>query len=158
MLDSLLNPSFAADPPVKINIPAKTLGLVLAILGAIGAFFGILGVFALLGLSALSAVYGGIFLLAVIGVIVGEIGTVVGAWGGYQMYQGKPEGKKFAIFGVLINVVGSLIAAVGGSGGFVGWIFGALISFVIYYLIVISRFPDEAPLVAAASTPGPSAR
>ena len=155
MLESLLAPPFAADPPVKLNVPAKTVGLILAILGAIGALFGILGVFALLAVSAIAAAYGGIFLLAMIGVIISEIGTIVGAWGGYQMYQGKREGKKLAIYGVLINVVGSLIAAIGGSGGLVGWIFGALISFVIYYLIVISRFPDEPPLVA--TTTGPSA-
>lgn len=152
MLDSLLAPPFAADPPVKLNIPAKTLGLILAILGAIGAFFGILGVFALLGLSALAAAYAGIFLLAVVGVIISEIGTVIGAWGGYQMYQGKPEGKKFAIYGLVINTVGSLVAAIGGSGGLIGWLFGALIAFVVYYLIVISRFPGEAPLVASAPT------
>lgn len=153
MLDSLLAPPFAADPPVKLNVPAKTLGLILAILGAIGAVFGILAVLALLGLNA--AGFGGIFLLALIGTIVGAIGTVVGAWGGYQMYQEKREGKKFAIYGLVINTVGSLIAAIGGSG-LVGWIVGALIAFVVYYLIVISRFPGEAPLVVS-TTPGPSA-
>ncbi len=154
MLESLLAPPFAADPPVKLNVPAKTLGLILAILGAIGALFGILGVFALLGVSALAAAYGGIFLLAVIGAIIGEIGTVIGAWGGYQMYQEKREGKKLAIYGILISVVGSLIGAIG-SGGLAGWIFSALISFVIYYLIVISRFAGDPPLVP--TTPGPSA-
>ena len=151
MLDSLLAPSFAADPPVKLNVPAKTLGLILAILGAIGALFGILGVFALLGLSAVVGAYAGIFLLAVIGVIIGEIGTVVGAWGGYLMYQEKREGKKFAIYGLVINTVGSLIAAIGGSGGLVGWVVGALIAFVVYYLIVISRFPGEPPLVTTTT-------
>jgi len=156
MLDQLMNPSFAADPPVKLNVPAKTLGLILAILGAIGAFFGILGVFALLGLSALAAAYGGIFILALVGVIISEIGTIVGAWGGYQMYQEKREGKKYAIYGVLLSVVGGLIAAIGGSGGLVGWVISTLISFCIYYLIVISRFPGEAPLVATTTTPPPS--
>lgn len=148
MIETLLTPPFAADPPIKLNVPAKTLGLILAILGAISALFGILGVFALLGLSAIAAAFGGIFLLAIIGVIVSEIGAIVGAWGGYQMYQGKPDGKRLAIYGVLINVVGSLVATIGGSGGIGGWLFGALISFVVYYLIVISRFPNEPPIVA----------
>ena len=148
MLETLLAPPFAADPPIKLNVPAKTLGLILAILGAISAFFGILGVFALLGLSAIVVAYSGIFLLAVIGVIVGEIGSIVGAWGAYRMYKEDRDGKRLAIYGVLLNVVGSLIAAVGGSGSLIGWIFGALISFVVYYLIVISRFPAELPVVA----------
>ena len=147
-LKILLAPPFAADPPVKLNISAKTLGLVLAILGGISAFFGLLAVFALLGVSALAAAYGGIFILALIGLIVTEIGTIIGAWGGFQMYQGKQAGKLLAIYGILINVVGSLLATIGGSGGLAGLIVGALISFVIYYLIVISRFPGEPPLVA----------
>ena len=167
MLESLLAPPFAADPPVKMNVPAKTLGLILAILGAIGALFGILGVFALIALSMLKAALGptgpGILLLVVIGVIIVEIGTVGGAWGGYRMYHEKREGKKLAIYGSLINVVGSLIAAIGGAGyGFLRFalfyfVIGALISipFVIYYLVVISRFPGEAPLVARNA--GPSA-
>ena len=166
MLASLLAPPFAADPPVKMNVPAKTLGLILAILGAIGALFGILGVFALLALSMLKAAMGptgpGILLLVVIGVIIVEIGTVGGAWGGYQMYQEKREGKKLAIYGVLINVVGSLVAAIGGAswvyrGALFNVVIGALISIpiVIYYLVVISRFPGEAPLVARNA--GPSA-
>lgn len=167
MLESLLAPPFAADPPVKMNVPAKTLGLILAILGAIGALFGILGVFALLALSMLKAAMGptgpGILLLVVIGVIILEIGTVGGAWGGYQMYQEKREGKKLAIYGVLINVVGSLIAATGGvgwsdTGPLFTFVIGPLISIpfvIIYYLVVISRFPGEAPLVARNA--GPSA-
>ena len=150
MLESLLAPPFAADPPVKLNIPAKTLGLILAILGAIGALFGILGFFPLLALGTAAAAFGGIFLLAVIGVIIGLIGTVIGALGGYQMYQEKREGKNLAIYGLLISVVGSLIGAIG-SGGLAGWIFSALISFVIYYLIVISRFPGE-PALAPTTT------
>lgn len=153
MLDrkTLLEPPFAADPPVKLNIPAKTLGLVLAILGGISAFFGLLSVFALFGLSALAAAYGGIFILALVGLIVTEAGTIIGAWGGFQMYQGRQAGKLLAIYGLLINVVGGLIAAIGGYGGLVGWAFGALISFVIYYLIVISKFPEETAPVSSTT-------
>lgn len=146
MLDrkTLLEPSFAADPPVKLNISAKTLGLVLAILGGISAFFGLLAVMALLGVSAAGAGFGGVFILAIVGVIVSEIGTIVGAWGGLRMYRGDPEGKLVAIYGLLINVAGNLIAALGGAGGLVGWAFGALITFGVYYLIVISK-PAAAP-------------
>lgn len=149
---TLLEPPFMADPPVKLNISAKTLGLVLAILGGISAFFGLLAVFALLGVSALAAAYGGIFIVALLGLIVAEIGTVIGAWGGYQMYQGKQEGKLLAIYGLIINVVGSLLVTIGGHSGVVGWVFGALVSFVIYYLIVISKFPGE-PAPVSAATP-----
>ncbi|MDQ2952962.1 MAG: hypothetical protein M3R54_11955 [Chloroflexota bacterium] len=148
----LLEPSFAANPPVKLNVPAKTLGLVLAILGAIGAVFGLLGILALLGLSAAVVAFAGIFVLAIIGTIVGWIGTILSAWGGYQMYQEKREGKATVIYGLVLNVIGSLISTLGGSGGLSSWLIGALISFAIYYLVIISRFPGEPPL---AATPTP---
>jgi hypothetical protein len=142
--NTLLAPPFAADPPVKLNISAKTLGLVLAILGAIGAVFEVL---ALLGLGALLAVVGGIFALALVGMIIGLIGTILSAWGGYQMYQLKSDGKVLVIYGLIVNVIGTLIASFGGSGTLVGWLVGALIAFAIYYFVVISRFPGEPPLV-----------
>ena len=143
----LLEPSFAANPPVKLNVPAKTLGLVLAILGAIGAVFGLLGILALLGLSAAVVAFAGIFILAIIGTIISWIGTLLSAWGGYQMYQEKREGKATVVYGLVLNVVGSLISALGGSGGLFGWLIGACISFAIYYLVIISRFPGEPALV-----------
>lgn len=147
----LLEPSFAANPPVKLNVPAKTLGLVLAILGAIGAVFGLLGILALLGLSAAVVAFVGIFVLAIIGTIISWIGTILSAWGGYQMYQEKREGKATVIYGLVLNVVGSLIAALGGNGGLTGWLIGALISFAIYYLVIISRFPGEPALVTTVT-------
>lgn len=148
----LLSPSFAADPPVKLNVPAKTLGLVLAIVGGIAAVLGLLAVLALLGLGAVAGVaFGGIFILAILGAIIGEIGTILGAWGGYQMYQEKHEGKATVIYGLVLNVVGSLIGALGGSGGLTGWLVGALVTFAIYYIVIISRFPGEPPLVATTT-------
>ncbi|MGH2450932.1 MAG: hypothetical protein ACRDGE_06640 [Candidatus Limnocylindria bacterium] len=157
----LLDPPFAADPPVKLNINAKILGLILAILAGISALFGIFGAFALLGLSALAAAVGAFLFVALIGVIIGVIGTVITAWGGYQMYQEKREGKTLVIYGLVLNVVGGLVAALGGSGDFVGWLIGALIAFVVYYLVIISRFPGEPALVTsgpgAAGGSGPSA-
>ncbi len=79
--------------------------------------------------------------------VFGEIGTILGAWGGYQMYQEKREGKALVIYGLVLNVIGSLIAALGGSGGLSGWLVSALVSFAIYYIVIISRFPGEPPLV-----------
>ena len=36
MANILTDPPFAADPPIKLNVPAKTLGLVIGILAIIG--------------------------------------------------------------------------------------------------------------------------
>jgi hypothetical protein len=156
--ETLLNPPFAKDPPVKFNVPAKMLGLIYAILGAISAVFGVFAIVGLLGLSALASaagVFAGIFWLAVIGLIVGEIGTIVATWGGYQMYQLKREGKRLVVYGLIVNVVGSLVASLGGAGEFLGWIIGAAIAFVLYYLVIISRFPEDPPLVPAVTGQAP---
>lgn len=157
----LLEPPFAADPPVKLNVNAKILGLIIAILAGISALFGIFAAFALLGLSAIAAFVGAFIFVALIGLIISVVGTVIAAWGGYQMYQVKREGKTLVIYGLILNVVGSLVAAFGGSGDLVGWLFGALIAFIVYYLVIISRFPGEPALVSsspgAAGGSGPSA-
>jgi predicted phage tail protein len=157
--ETLMNPPFAKDPPVKLNVPAKTLGLIYAILGAISALIGIFAITAFLGLSAVATAAGvvsGLYWLGVIGAIVGLIGTIVAAWGGYRMYQEKPEGKRLVVYGLAVNVVGNLIGSLGGASDFIGWIIGTAIAFVLYYLVIISRFPTEPPLVPTGTSKGPS--
>lgn len=149
-LDRLLDPPFAKDPPVKIDVPAKMLGLVLAILGAIAALFGLFGLLSLVGLGTFAALagVGGNVLLFELGGIIGLIGTAVAAWGGYRMYQDDRDGKKLVIYGLAINVAGGLVSALGSLGsGLAGWIVGAAVAFVIYYLVIISRFEGEPKLV-----------
>lgn len=154
--ETLLDPPFAKDPPVKLNIPAKTLGLVYAILSGIAVLFGLFAILGLLGLTGIAVgagAFAGVFWLGLLGAIVGEVGSVLVAWGGYQMYQGKREGRPRVVYGLATGVVGSLIGSLGGVGDLVGWVIGAAISFVLYYLVIISRFPDEPPLVPAGQRP-----
>jgi hypothetical protein len=147
-MDQLLNPSFMKDPPVKLDIPAKTLGLVCAILAGISTFFGVIAV---LGVSALTAV-AGTGPLFLVGNVINVIGSALLAWGGYKMYQGDRDGKRLAIYGLVASAIGSLIVAVG-SGGLVGWIVNAAILFAIYYVIVISRFEGDPKVVTSAAPP-----
>lgn len=156
-MDVLLNPPFMKDPPVKLDIPAKTLGLVYAILGGIGTLFGL---FAVVGFGALAALVG-VGALYFIGTLIGLVGTALAAWGGYRMYQGDRDGKRLVIYGLVASAVGSLIAALGNLG-LAGWIVNAVILFVLYYLVVISRFEGDPKLVSApaqppADRPGPPA-
>jgi hypothetical protein len=147
-LDTLLDPPFAKDPPVKLDIRAKTLGLVYAILAGISTFFGVIGV---LGVSAITAVAntGALFL---VGTVINLVGSALVAWGGYQMYQGVRDGKRLVIYGLVASAVGSLIAALGNLG-LGGWIVNAVILFVLYYLVIISRFEGEPKLVANVPPP-----
>jgi len=147
-MDMLLNPSFAKNPPVKLDIPAKTLGLVCAILAGISTFFGVI---ALLGVSALTAV-AGTGALFLVGTVVNVIGSALVAWGGYKMYQGDRDGKRLVIYGLVASAIGSLIAALGNLG-LAGWIVNAVILFVIYYLVIISRFEGDPKIVSAPAQP-----
>ena len=146
-MNMLLDPPFAKDPPVKLNIPAKTLGLVYAILAAIGVLFGALGVLALLGLSGVAAVagVGGTFGLVVIGSLISLVGTALAAWGGYRMYQGDRSGKRNVIYGLVVSVIGGLVSAF--DTGITNWVVNVAFTFVLYYLVIISRFEDEPKLV-----------
>jgi hypothetical protein len=148
-LDALLNPSFAKDPPVKLNISAKTLGGVYAIVGGIAALFGLVGVLGLLGLGSYFAYVGvgGLIFLVVIGSVINVIGTMVAAWGGYRMYQEDRDGKRLVIYGLALSVVGGLVTALGSfGGGLANWIVSLAITFVLYYLVIISRFEGEPKL------------
>lgn len=146
-LDALLNPSFAKDPPVKLNISAKTLGAVYAIVGAIAALFGLFGVLGLIGLGSFFAYsgVGGLLFFVVIGSLVNLIGTIIAAWGGYRMYLADHDGKRLVIYGLALTAVGGLLTTLGAfGGGFVNWVVSLAITFVLYYLVIISRFEGEA--------------
>ncbi len=157
--ETLLDPPFAKDPPVKFNLNAKTLGLVYAILAVIALLFGILALLALFAFSAVGAVLGipQIFVLLLVGSVIGLVGTVLVAMGGFQMNQENRGGKALVIYGLALHVLGGLVSALGGlsASALFGWIVSSAVTFVLYYLVVISRFPGEAPLVPSTASPGP---
>jgi len=161
MANMLLDPPFAANPPVKLNVNAKILGLVVGILALIGAIFGGLvgGLFSLLSLAA--GGFGGIWL---IGILLGLIADVMAAIGGFQMYSENRAGKKLVIYALAVGVVGSIVGAIGNivaysglyvlggysaGGAIFGLIFGVIVYGIVYYIVVISRWPSDVPLVAS---------
>jgi hypothetical protein len=139
-LDTLVNPPFAKNPPVKLNLDAKVVGLVVAILGGLGAFFVFLALLSLLGFgAALSAA--GILFLAFIGVILNLVADVMAAIGGWQMYQGNESGKRLAIYGLAIAFVAEIIQMIGFSSG--SAIVPLILLALVYYAIVVSRYPAK---------------
>lgn len=162
MANILTDPPFAADPPIKVNIPAKTVGIVAAILGILGLiFFGLFGLFAAFALTTLATVCdgltncntGGIFFLALVGVIVTLVGSLLYLIGGFQMYNLNRAGKNLVIYGLALGLVGGLLELIGGLGAG-GFIFDIIWFVVGWYIVVISRWPGDAPLVAAGPTGG----
>src|SRR5438309_883481 len=113
MTNRLLNPPFAQDPPVKLDIDAKILGIIIAILSAIGVIAGLFGLLALIGFSGLLAAVGasGIVFLAWIGVLAGLVADVMSLLGGWQMYQALADGKRLCIYGLAIGSLARLGSA-----------------------------------------------
>jgi hypothetical protein len=139
-LDTLVNPPFANNPPVKLNLDAKVVGLVVAILGGLGALFVFLALLSLLGFgAALSAA--GIFFFALIGVILNLVADVMAAIGGWQMYQGNESGKRLAIYGLAIAFVAEIIQMIGFSSS--SAIVPLILLALVYYAIVVSRYPAK---------------
>ncbi len=162
MANILTDPPFAADPPIKLNIPAKTVGLVAAILGIIGlvvlrplraerrvrthhALRRVLT--ALAGCNA-----GGIFFLALIGVHRDRGRRSCSTSSADSRCTGSTaSGKALVIYGLAVGLIGGIFETIGVSA-LASLIFDILWFVVGWYIVVISRWPGDAPLVA--STPG----
>jgi len=168
MPNVLTDPPFATDPPVKMNVDAKILGLVIGIIAVIFAVFGLIGLIAVFGACTIAGVTisgCGFPILWLLGSIVVLAAEIAAAVGGFRMYQLNREGKNLVIYGLALGAVGALLFLVGqiifysgyaglggGYGGAIAYfIIYVIVYFVIYYLVVISRFPGDAPL---APTPG----
>ena len=159
MANTLTDPPFAANPPVKVNIDAKILGLVLAILAILAA---ILNLF-VGGLFSIFAFAGGFAFVWFLGVLVALVGDVFIAIGGFRMYNGDRTGKVMVIYGLTLGVLGALVHLIGviiaysgiyafgftPAGDIVGFIFWAIVYFILYYMVVISRFPGDSPLTTS---------
>jgi hypothetical protein len=150
-LNALTDPPFAADPPIKLNINGRVLGFVVGVgallLGSMSvvSLFGVFGFCRNLSLDCSFPILG---LVGFVSVLSGYALCVVG---GFSMYGLSNEGKARAIYGLLLIAFGDLVGLIGYSGYGLGWfIIHLLFALVVYYLIVISRFPGQAPLV-----PGP---
>ncbi len=141
-VETLLNPPFAQHPPVKIAVNAKALGAVIAVLSAIS-------VLGLLALGTYLARYGGggIVFLAVVGVVIDLVAVVVALVGGWRMYHENPEGKKFVIYSLAIGFVAQIVQGIGYYSiinTVLSLIVLLIVLAVIYYIVVLSRFPSQA--------------
>lgn len=157
----LTNPSFGSNPPVKINVNAGILGLVIAILACIGLLLSLFagGLFSVIGFI------GGLAPIWLLGVLVAIAAEALAAFGGFQMYRLNPAGKSLVISGLALGLAGAVLSLVGeivaysgllgygASGAVVGLVLDVIVYGVIYYLVVISRFPGEAPLVPVMRPP-----
>lgn len=170
-----MKPPFASDPPMKWNVPARTLGLILGILGLIWllvvlvALIGLFGICASLGASICSSIP----IVPVLGTLVSLVGLATGTYGAWRMYALDHRGRDLVVYGVALGAVGSLITLLGTllfysglaryasaptAGVIANFVIGLAVDLCVYYLVIISRFPDEPPLLPSLLTgppPGP---
>lgn len=142
-LDTLVSPPFASNPPVKVNLDAKVVGLVVAILAGLGALFSLLGLLGLLGAASALSTFGGIYLLALLGVLVNLVADVMATIGGWRMYQGNENGKRLAIYGLAIAFIAEIIQMIGFASA--SAIVPLILLALLYYAVVVSRYPSQAP-------------
>ena len=103
-----------------------------------------LAVLGLLGAGAVAgSTFAGIFFLALIGVLVNLVADVMAAIGGWQMYQGNESGKRLAIYGLALAFLAQLVQMIG--FGSAGGILSLILLAILYYAIVVSRYPSQAP-------------
>ncbi len=164
MPNALTDPGFAANPPVKLNVNARVLGLVIGILAIIGA---ILNLFAG-GLFSIFAFAGGFAFLWFLGVLIGLVADILAAIGGFRMYNLDRSGKVLVIYGLALSLLGAIVHLIGEliaysgiysvlyspAGAIVGLIIDLIVLGIIYYLVVISRFPGEAPMAPGVGGTG----
>ena len=128
MMDTLLDPPFARNPAFRAD--AKIVGLVCAILAGLGTLFG------LLALPITLALLGAAPILA-LSLIANLVGDALAAYGGWQMYRGSAEGKRWVIYGLVVAFVAAAVATLLGSGS---QLLSIVIIAIVYYVVVTSRF------------------
>jgi hypothetical protein len=150
-LADLYNPPFMANPPLKFNVPAKWVGLVVLILSALGLLGNLLSTLLGTVIGAIGSIGGNPFLLLLaVSAIVGIIGNVYGIMGGWKMFQENPAGRNQAITGYAIGIGAGLIGVFSNLthpavlvAGIVGWIVGVAIAAVGWYILLMCRFPGD---------------
>ena len=150
----IVNPPFRNDPPLKINVTARVMGIIALVLGILGALFllALLPVVVFVSHVAndLCTIYNDCaptsYPLATVGVLVGIVGVIAQIVGGIWMMNGQVKGRALLVYALIIGVVGNLFVTINYGGG--TSIFGIIVDLVVYYFLVIARFPGEAPLVS----------
>ena len=140
--EMLLKPSFLKKPPFDLG-DARDVGTVLAAVFALAAVGEVItdipGQLNYVGTP--QAGFKGMFsLLVMIAVIALRAGI---AWGGWQMRAGNESGKQLVIFALALDLGVHVVNAA--FYAFIGSIVGTTILIaLIYYVVVLSRFPREA--------------
>jgi uncharacterized membrane protein len=139
-LDFLAEPKFIDRRHPPLSVSAKVMGWIALALSA-------LLLLALLGVGIGSVIqirsHPTHFAAALVGFVLVAITQVLALAGSWQMTQGNHNGRRLVAQALILSVIASLIYNIGLSnlGQFVVQV---VLRAVVYFFVVISRFPDEA--------------
>jgi hypothetical protein len=96
----------------------------------------------------------GIVAVALIGVVLLVITQIMGLVGAWQMTRGNHNGRRLFIQAIVLILISSLIYNIGlaNPGSFIAQV---VLRGLLYFVVVISRFPDEAPSATREVVGGP---
>jgi hypothetical protein len=149
---ALVRPGFADHPPLRLNVNARVLGLVMTVVGIAAIVLCVRFVAGVAGLC------NGLSLCTFptvdeLGNVVLTLGWLVATVGFVLLATSAPSGPSWAVYGLLVVVVGDILSLVGdvifvsanslyygiGPGAIVIFVFWLVVPVVAYYLVVISR-------------------
>jgi uncharacterized membrane protein len=160
----LVRPPFADNPPIKLNLDARVLGLVLMILGIAATLTSLLFVVGVSNLCNNDLPLCSFPTVDVLGAVILLAGWLAATIGFALMYTLSPAGRVWAVYGLIVVVVGDILALVGnilfvsanslyysfGTGAIAIFVFWLVVGAVFYYLVVTSRSAGESSPVPPA--------
>jgi hypothetical protein len=147
--NALVQPRFAANPPLGLRFDARSIGVV-----AVGFSLLSIGGQATLAENSLAGAvqshWAGIFFpgwefLITFAPIVALLGGLLSLWGGLSMWRGLPSGKVWVVAGLGLGILSDIGVAVGVAPfwpAIVASSLGVIALLGAYYVVVISRFME----------------
>lgn len=161
--DFLIHPTFfdRDNPPLKVNVSAKTMGLIAAILGVLFLLFALALLPVIFAIGTMTTVLGvaigephpGILPIALLGMVIAILTDILWIVGGWKLYKEDAEGRDMLIVALAVNVIASLVLDIGLAQP-TSVIWTLIWNAIIYYFVAISRLPQEGKLTELAPAGG----
>ncbi len=140
-LDALVNPPFATNPPIRLSVDARFIGLTVAILAGL---LGLLGMYDILLLfnAGFKSSYAATWILLFVDTVVNLVADAMGLIGGWRMFKRDPSGKRLAIYGLALAFIVQALLGLGFGTGLSSIVWLVLLA-MLYYAVVVSRFAGD---------------
>jgi hypothetical protein len=158
--NALVNPRFAANPPLGLKVDAKSIGIVVIIFSLYSIGTQSISVAIFVGIS-FSVRWAGIFsshgfFFQTFGPMFGLLGALLSLWGGWRMWRGYSTGKNWIVAGLGLGIVSDVAFSLTFPAAWqidLQSAFGVVLLLGLCYVVVISRLADTSiPEMTPGST------